>query len=499
MFLSKVTASKLTSGLVFSIVFLASTGAYGDDKEIARFEERLRLSKLSDHMICGGAPTRADLAFLARTRGVKRVICLLDESPDVEKEASDAKDLGVVFDHKPLAIGLDGPLEEARVDRAVARNIIDEIRATTDGTVYVHCQSGRDRAGFMRFAHRMIVDGWSFVDALKEAMDGGFSPAKLPGFFEDMKLLASELDQLPALTPMPISNEDLSAKEFTAGIGSQSLNVKIRGEGSPVYTLHGGPGESHKLFRPYLDELSKSHKLVYYDQVGCGGSTKPQFAEAYTLDRQVEELEALRSVAEDEKISLIAQSSGCLLAIKYALKHPQRVDKMVLVSGWASAEEFRKYLELVGSVMPESEHLKYEYLVGQLRKAMRRPNDKELAILVGLQLKGIFFGKLTDAFGNDWLRRLEISAFVNAAMEKEVFREIDVRPELPKITGIPTLVITGKFDLVTPPVVVESIAKGIPGATFKVFEQSGHYPYVEENRLFLDTVNSFLATGKSDG
>jgi proline iminopeptidase len=492
---AKLTAGlpKLTAGMTVALVLLTSAALRGDDAEIARFEKRLRISMLSDQMICGGAPTRADLAFLARSRGITRVISLLDPSPEVDKEAADAKDLGIAFESKPLAIGLDGPMENARVDRAVARSIIDEIRATTEGTVYVHCQSGRDRAGFIRFAHRVILDGWGFADALKEALDGGFSAAKLPGFYKDMKLLVSELDELPKIDPMPITDQDLHSKVMTAAIGAQTLNVKMMGEGSPLYAIHGGPGESHKLFRPYLDELSKTHKLVYYDQVGCGGSTKPQFAEAYTLERQVNELEALRVVAKHEKISLIAQSSGCLLAIKYALLFPDRVDKMILVSGWASAEEFKAYIPLLEAVMPETDHKKYEFLLDRLRKALRRPNDRELAILVGFQVPGIFFGEVTDAFGNDWLRHLEISAYVNAVMEKEVFHEIDMRPQLATITGVPTLVISGKFDLITPPSVVETIAKGIPGAKFQVFEQSGHYPYVEENRKFIDAVVGFLS------
>ncbi len=490
-------ARKCFAGLFLALVLVFVADLRGQDSQIERFEKRLRLSKLSDHMICGGAPTRADIAFLARSRGVTRIVSLLADSPEVDQEESNAKDLGVAFDRKPLAIGLNGPLENARVNRDVARSIIDEIRATTDGTVYVHCQSGRDRAGFMRFAHRLSVDGWGFAEALKEAIDGGFSPAKLPGFYEDMKLYAAELDELPKLQPMPITDKELHSKEFDAGIGSQTLNVKIKGEGAPLYAIHGGPGESHKLFRPYLDELSKTHKLVYYDQVGCGGSSKPQFAEAYTLDRQVAELETLRSVAEDEKISLVAQSSGCLLAIKYALKHPERIDKMVLVSGWASAEDFREYLPLLGAVMPQAERDKYDILLGQLRKAMRRPNNQELAILVGLQVPGIFFGKVTDAFGNDWMRHLEISAFVNAAMEKEVFRDVDLKPELPGITGIPTLVIAGKFDLVTPPSVVKSIATGIPGARFEVLDKSGHFPFVEENRKFIDMISGFLSGKES--
>ncbi len=488
-----MSVPKLTAGLMMAIVLLISADLRGDEKEIARFEKRLKISKLSDQMICGGAPTRADLAFLARTRGITRVISLLDPSPEVDKEAADAKDLGVAFESMPLAIGLDGPLENARIDRKVARSIIDEIRATTDGTVYVHCQSGRDRAGFIRFAHRVIVDGWSFADAFRESLAGGFSPSKLPGFYKDMKLLVPELDQLPKVQAMPITDKDLHSKETTAGIGAQSLNVKLMGDGPPLYAIHGGPGESHKLFRPYLDELSKTHKLVYYDQVGCGGSSKPQFAEAYTLDRQVEELEALRKVAEHEKISLIAQSSGCLLALKYALAHPDRVDNMVLVSGWASAEEFRKYIPLLVSVMVEADRQKYDWLMDELRKAMRGPNDRELLALVGLQIPGIFFGEVDDDFRIEWLRHAEVNAYVNTVMEREVFRMIDLRPELPQITSVRTLVISGKFDLITPPDVAETIAKWIPGAKFEVFEQSGHFPYVEENRKFIDTVVGFLS------
>ncbi|NOX59495.1 MAG: alpha/beta fold hydrolase [Planctomycetes bacterium] len=491
-----MSARNAILGLIVGVSVISSSVVRADDNDIKRFEKRLRISALSDHVIYGAAPSRTDIAFLARTRGVNRIICLLAASPKVDEEKAAAKALGVAFEHRPLAIGLDGPLDKARIDRTVARSIVDDLKSITDGATYVHCQSGRDRAGFIRFAHRILIDEWSFAAALKESLELGFASAKLPGFFLDMKLLASGLDELPKLKSMPIAGDDLNARATNANIGAQTLNVKIMGEGPPLYVIHGGPGESHKMFRPYLDAFAKTHTLVYYDQVGCGGSSKPQFAEAYTLERQTKELDLLRSVAKHEKISMIAQSSGCLIAIKYALMFPDRVDKMVLLAGWANGEEFRANLQLLGAVMQPPDRAGFDLVMGKLRKSMRRPNDRELVGLVGLQVPGMFFGEVDYAFRKDWQRHIEVSSFVNAAMEKEVFKDLDIRSDLAKIKNIPTLVIAGKFDLITPPSVVQSLAEGIKGSRFEVFQRSGHFPMVEENERFIEMVSSFLASGE---
>ncbi len=76
-------------------------------------------------------------------------------------------------------------------------------------------------------------------------------------------------------------------------------------------------------------------------------------------------------------------------------------------------------------------------------------------------------------------------------MFSQVIPSYDVRPRLGEI-AIPTLVLAGRHDWVTPVGQSEAIAAGIPDTEFVVFEESGHSPFVEEQDRFLAVVRRFM-------
>ena len=64
------------------------------------------------------------------------------------------------------------------------------------------------------------------------------------------------------------------------------------GGGLPLITLHGGPGSTHFGFEP-LKALSEDRPVVFYDQLGCGNSDRPDDLSLWTVERFVEELHIL--------------------------------------------------------------------------------------------------------------------------------------------------------------------------------------------------------------
>jgi pimeloyl-ACP methyl ester carboxylesterase len=131
-------------------------------------------------------------------------------------------------------------------------------------------------------------------------------------------------------------------------------------------------------------------------------------------------------------------------------------------------------------------------LFSRTRTERRRLNDNEVSELARIYYPYTFFGRFDATFAEDWNRRAEVDSFVNAAMERELFGNYDIRNRLADLAGVPTLVLVGAFDLFTPPPVVKSIAERIPGARLEVFDRSGHYLYVEEHDKFIRTVSEFL-------
>jgi pimeloyl-ACP methyl ester carboxylesterase len=135
----------------------------------------------------------------------------------------------------------------------------------------------------------------------------------------------------------------------------------------------------------------------------------------------------------------------------------------------------------------------------KLQSQRRDPNDDELGTLQKYVYPAQFFGQLSPEFREDWGRRSRISSMACQALMGEymggpqVPNRLDLRPKLPELKGVPTLIIAGEFDVVTPVQVVKTYADGIPGARFEIIENCGHYPYVEQHEQYIKLVKDFLS------
>ncbi|HWW62546.1 MAG TPA: alpha/beta hydrolase, partial [Thermoanaerobaculia bacterium] len=123
----------------------------------------------------------------------------------------------------------------------------------------------------------------------------------------------------------------LLATLIDAGNGVH-LWYEERGKGSPVIVIHGGPGMDHYSLQADLAPLEQHHRVIYYDQRGGGLSTLALDASKLTIDDHVRDLEALRKQLGLEKVTLLAHSFGPAIAAQYAIRHPERVERMIFLS-----------------------------------------------------------------------------------------------------------------------------------------------------------------------
>jgi proline iminopeptidase len=95
--------------------------------------------------------------------------------------------------------------------------------------------------------------------------------------------------------------------------------------------IHGGPGADHTGFKPALALLAAHMQLVYFDHRGHGRSARGDPA-TYTLDENVEDMEALRRHLGLGPIVSIGTSYGGMVAMAHAARYPQGVSHLVLVA-----------------------------------------------------------------------------------------------------------------------------------------------------------------------
>src|SRR5258708_4776924 len=120
--------------------------------------------------------------------------------------------------------------------------------------------------------------------------------------------------------------------EVPVALNGVRLYTRRVGHGPPVVVLHGGPGAHHDYLLPQYDHLAEGGRdLLYYDQRGGGRSPVPRDVPVGWREH-VADLEALRGYWELDRLTVVGYSWGGLLALLYALEHPDRIARLALVS-----------------------------------------------------------------------------------------------------------------------------------------------------------------------
>jgi proline-specific peptidase len=263
------------------------------------------------------------------------------------------------------------------------------------------------------------------------------------------------------------------------------------GSGTPLLCLHGGPGSTHLGLTP-LEQLGDERRVVLYDQLGSGDSSKPSDPSLWTVELFLAELANVRDALGLDRVHLLGHSWGGMLAQEYALTQPDGLVSLILSSTLSSAAlwreeslrlraalppEVREPLdahEAAGTTAdPEYETAIYEFLHRHLCRLDPWPPVVEEAIRsTNLEVYNTMWGP-------------------SEAHPTGVLAGWDVTPRLAEIR-VPALVLCGRCDEATP-LQAETIVQGLPDAELTVFEQSAHMAPVEETERYLTAVRNFLA------
>jgi pimeloyl-ACP methyl ester carboxylesterase len=261
------------------------------------------------------------------------------------------------------------------------------------------------------------------------------------------------------------------AKQAT--IYGTKIHYIDKGTGPVVVLLHGlgGSGNNWALNTP---ALAQSFRVIVPDQIGFGQSDKPIIN--YRIATYVDWLDALFKELKIERASLVGNSMGGWIAASFALAHPDKVDKLVLVDA--------------GGFLPPA-----DFDVRQLAamNPSTREGMKQLSAL-------LFFNKL---FQSDAAIDAALTSRVKAgdgytinSLNESVARREDFLDN--RLAGIkqPTLVVWGRNDGLTPLAMGERFKKEIAGSELLVIDQAGHFPQVEKATEFNAGLLKFLSATK---
>jgi len=273
--------------------------------------------------------------------------------------------------------------------------------------------------------------------------------------------------------------------EITATRAVRGVNLFERrvGEGPASVVLHGGPGADHGYLLPGFDLLARDRTLIYYDQRG-GGRSPVDRDVPVGWQEHVADLEALRQLWGFDRLSLIGYSWGALLAVLYAINHPDRVGSLALVSPapiWRSArEEFeRRFAARTASPT--------------IADARRRVQDGGLRELDVEQYRKRMFEFSVAGYFHDPARAIDLTPFrITGRTQEAVWESLgdfDFRDEVAKLR-IPALVVHGDDDPI-PIETAEALAR-LLDAPLVPIPDCGHVPYVEAPDRFAAALDPFL-------
>lgn len=276
------------------------------------------------------------------------------------------------------------------------------------------------------------------------------------------------------------------------------------GKGEPLVVLHGGPGADHTYFLPWLLPLARTHRLIFIDERGSGRSERVEDVHQYTVEADVEDIEAVRVALHLGKIDLLGHSCGGVLAQAYALKYQQNLRHLILNSTFASTREMNEVLAREKAQMPPEK--------------LARLNELEKAGLFG---KGALWehGRYpaeyaTLAWGDGYFPFLygarPDSAYDpstgNAPTNWELYREmwgsdgefiidgnlksVEYLDRLPTI-HVPTLILVGDHDECDP-IMSKEMHQKIASSQLVILPNSGHMNFVDQPSLWHKAVGDFL-------
>jgi len=265
----------------------------------------------------------------------------------------------------------------------------------------------------------------------------------------------------------------------------------VVGEGErTVLTLHGGPGVPSQYLYSMADLASDGLRVVFYDQLGCGKSDKPDNPALWTLEHFVAEVEAVRTGLDLGQVDIWGHSCGGVLAQEYALAYPDALRTLCLASTICSAPFHRQELLRLIEAFPEESaaplreaHEGGETTSPRYRAASEKFWDRHVCLIptppeVQSSVDELATEVLETMWGPD-----------DVAMRGRL-ADWEAADRISAIE-VPTLVTVGVHDSLTP-ASSRMIAERIPNSELVMFESSSHHAHWEERERYVEVVRSFL-------
>jgi 3-oxoadipate enol-lactonase len=268
------------------------------------------------------------------------------------------------------------------------------------------------------------------------------------------------------------------AQSGTVQTNGQELYYELHGEGPPLVLVMGIGYDSSLWTLEQVPVLSTQFQVILVDNRDAGRSSKAHHP--YKIADMADDLAGLLDALGVQRSHVLGLSMGGMIAQEFALRHGDRLDRLVLAgTGAAPARSAVDPIQIWSWVKandPTGEVFGGQQFVSLFSTAFLRDHDavRNTAELLASNP----YPMSPEAYGR----------------QADAYREFDALDRLAAITA-PTLIVVGEQDLLTPPWIAREVAEAIPGARFEVIRGDGssHVVPIECPDEFNRLVSDFLS------
>jgi 3-oxoadipate enol-lactonase len=241
-----------------------------------------------------------------------------------------------------------------------------------------------------------------------------------------------------------------------------------------------GLGLTASAWGPVTELLERSYRVVVTEPRGSGGSDKPEGP--YTPELVAEDLRSVLDAAGAETAHVVGLSMGGMIAQDFALRYPERLETLVLLSTLAAPDEWFTRL--------------FQFRRDLIRSLGLREHYR---IFVMFIFSPLAFRRIPDT-----IARLDAAVEESPPDEQAYLTQIDyclahdAAGELHALR-VPTLVVTGSHDLLTPVPLGRELAAAVPGARFHEVEGASHGLWLEYPEELVAVCDDFIRSARTDG
>lgn len=260
----------------------------------------------------------------------------------------------------------------------------------------------------------------------------------------------------------------------TIEVSGVRFRVADEGHGPAILFVHGFPLD-HTMWRAQIDEFSKTHHVIAPDLRGFGGTDGALYS--VSMEQFADDLaELLDTLAVEEPVIFCGLSMGGYVAFQFLQRHPGRVAKLILCDTRAVADTqdaAANRLKMADIVLKEGPE---PVAWAMMPKLFSQCSSEHCPAAIAS------------------VRRMVMNS--NPVAIAAAHRGMAVRPDvtslLPAIR-IPTLVLCGEHDAISPPAEMKTIADAIPNAHFALIPNAGHMAPMEQPDAVNEAIRRFIS------